>query len=94
MEKTKWEWIWAVSVNLGPRYRLETFFAEEENDFEASYRASNVWPLHVNLEVESRSPQETVDVTQMLEKDGIKDKILSKNDLDHSLLLRELSKIW
>ena len=30
---------------------------------------------------------------QMQEKDGIKDKILSKNDLDDSLLLRELSKI-
>ena len=69
------------------------FFAEEENDFEASCRASNLWPLHVNLEVESRSPQETGDFTQMLEKDGIKDKILSKNDLDHSLLQRELSKI-
>ena len=70
------------------------FFAEEENYIEASCRASNLWPSHVNPEVESRSPQETGDVTQMYEKDGIKDKILSKNDLDHSLLLRELSKIW
>ena len=53
------------TFSSGPCYRVETFFAEEENDFEASCRASNLWPLHVNLEVESRSPQETGDVTQM-----------------------------
>ena len=45
-----------------------------------------------NVYKESRSPHETGDVTQMLEKDGIKDKILSKNDLDHSLLQRELTR--
>ena len=83
-----------VANLTGPCYRVETFLAEEEDYIEASCRASNLWPLHVNLEVESRSPQETGDITLMLEKDGIKDKILSKNDLDHSLLLWELSKIW
>ena len=85
--------LWTIVFWRGPCYRVETFLAEEENYIEASCRASNLWPLHVNLEVESRSPQETGDITQMLEKDGIKDKILSKNDLDHSLLQRELSKI-
>ena len=61
---------------------VETFFAEEENHIQASCRASNLGSLHVNLEVESRSPQVTDNFTQMQEKDGIKDKIFSKNDLD------------
>ena len=50
---------------IGSYYRVETFSTEEEHFIEASCLASNLWPLHVNFEVESRSPQETGDVTQM-----------------------------
>ena len=59
----------------GSRYRLETFFAEEENHTRAPRWASNLWPLHVNVEILSRSPQETDDFTGMLENDEIKHKI-------------------
>ena len=61
--------------NRGSRYRLETFFAEEENHTQAPRWASNLWPLHVNVEILSRSPQETDDFTGMLENDEIKHKI-------------------
>ena len=54
--------------SIGPWYRLETFFAEEENQTQAR-------PFHVNVEIKSRSPQETEDFTGMLEKDEIKHKI-------------------
>ena len=51
------------------------FFAEEENHTRAPRWASNLWPLHVNVEILSRSPQETNDFTGMLENDEIKHKI-------------------
>ena len=51
------------------------FFAEEENHTQAPRWASNLWPLHVNVDILSRSPQETDDFTGMLENDEIKHKI-------------------
>ena len=59
----------------GPWYRLETFFSEEENHTQAPRWASNHGPLCVNVEIKSRSPQETEDFTGMLEKVEIKHKI-------------------
>ena len=64
-----------IRFSGGPWYRLETFFAEEENHTWAPRWASNLWPLHVNVEFLSRSPQETDDFTGMLENDEIKHKI-------------------
>ena len=61
--------------SYGSRYRLETFFVEEDGNNSASRRASNLWPLHVNVEIKSRSPWETDDYTGTLEKDEIKHKI-------------------
>ena len=62
----------------GSRYRLETFFAEEESHTWVPRWASNLWPLHVNVEILSRSPQETDDFTGMLENNEIKHKIYQK----------------
>ena len=64
----------ADTIN-GSRYRLETFFVEEDGNNLASRRASNLWPLHVNVEIKSRSPWETDDYTGRLEMDEIKHKI-------------------
>ena len=64
-----------VQPNTGSRYRLETFFSEEENHTQAPRWASNHGPLCVNVEIKSRSPQETEDFTGMLEKVEIKHKI-------------------
>ena len=66
----------------GPWYRLETFFSEEENHTQAPRWASNHGPLCVNVEIKSRSPQETEDFTGMLEKVEMKGPISQKNDLD------------
>ena len=79
LDKTAWmtktDIIHDMSKTKGPWYRLETFFAEEENHTWAPRWASNLWPLHVNVEILSRSPQETDDFTGMLENDEIKHKI-------------------
>ena len=68
--------------SFGSRYRLETFFSEEENHTQAPRWASNHGPLCVNVEIKSRSPQETDHFTQMMEIHKIKHKIIQKNDLD------------
>merc|ERR1711917_145804 len=55
--------------------------------------ASNHGRLCVNVEIKSRSPQETDHFTHMIEKHKIKHKITPKNDLDILLSLRLLNRI-
>ena len=50
-------------------------------------------PLHVKVELKSRSPLEIDDFTQMLRKDKIKGKKLPKSDLDILLSLRQFKRV-
>ena len=42
-----------TKAHNGSRYRLEAFLARERNHIEGSYRASNLWSSHANVEVKS-----------------------------------------
>ena len=47
-------------LELDFRGSVSKLFAEEENYIQASCRAFNLWPLHVNLEVESKIGSKTI----------------------------------
>ena len=74
-ELSEWNFLFADSRGKRIPISSRNFFAEEENHTWAPRLASNLWPLHVNVEILSRSPQKTEDFTGMLENDEIKHKI-------------------
>ena len=64
-----------TQLKRGSRYRLETFFCRGRQSYPSTPLGVQPRPFHVNVEIKSRSPQETEDFTGMLDIVEIKHKI-------------------